>query len=236
MKEQRRQVRGIVPDQFLLEASEKTDNSALRFATLLSIYPEFCQLKKLEATKQGSALFVMLMYQMEALINAFKRKQLSARYISGTAIVSPHFITNLLAHLHLLSDLTHTLEIDKKQQEYFSRITVLVKGNEVSPKALLAYSQAFTHLVLLINEGQSEALLDRYSRIVSNMGEDEFAAFLELDQLSTDGIQGFISGFESSTQDGCRWYYFAHEYSQGYLVCGNTTFARPINASSAQQY
>lgn len=192
-----KEVRGVVPDEFWQAARIKTNETALRFSTLLSVYPELCRLKYMTPNKQSRALFVTLVYQTEAVIHAFKRNQLSAKYLSGNAIIRPHFISNLLGHLSLLGDLTHALEININQLKYFLRLQdALVKGDEVSHTALLVYSQAFTHLLLLINEGQSDEFLDRYSRTVSNLKEDQFDAFLELDQLSTDGIDTFISELE----------------------------------------
>ena len=230
-------VRGEVPDQFWQEAQLKTDITALRFSELLNAYPEFCQLKKMKLDKLGSAVFVTLGYQIEFLMVVLERRLLTARYLARAAMVSPLFAANLLGHLHFLKDLRHTLEMNEKQLEYFSRIeNALLKGDGVSHEALLVYSQAFIHLMLLIDEGYPDYFLDSYSRTISSLTGEQFGDFLELEQLSTTGIPTFLAEIESNTRFECRWHYFGHDHSLKHWVCGNSASVVPANVTHSLQY
>lgn len=226
------EVKGAVPYEYWVEARSRTDVIVARFSALLKTYPEFCELKKLKPSPQASALFVTLAFEIDALIIALERKQLSARYLSETAIARPHFTANLLGHLHLLGDLTHTLEVSEEQLEYFSRIkNSLLKGDSVSHKALLVYSQAFTHLVLLINEGQPDEFLDRYSRILSELKEHQFDHFLELGQLTTDRIATFLLKLKLNIQKECHLHYMGRNCEKKHWVCGNVAFVVDLNGT-----
>ena len=226
------QVRGIVPVDLLVRAELKNEFAKERLSTLVQDYPVLCQLKRLKPDQQQShTLFITLVLQHELLSEALARKQISAKYLSDTAVANPHFTSNLIGHLSLLGNLIHTLEINREQLQYFTRIaSAMVNDSHTNHKTLRVYSQAFGHLVLLINEGYQVSFIDYYSRMISTLKEDQFDQFLALDNHSTGGIEEFLSQIK---QVGvvCHWLYLGAHNDYKALACGNKVYAAPLNRS-----
>lgn len=213
-------------------ASIETRKAVFNFSLLLQKYPALCGLKRLKNDKFTRGTFVTLVYRQNLLQQAFERGQISPEYLSATAVSDPLFTTNLLGHLGLLIEITHTLEINEEQRKYFSRIAkALISGGDISNEALLVYTQAFTHLVLLINEGRADEWLARYSEMIIGLRDDQYQQFLQLELTSTAGIDSFISIYEKVGGDECRWVFFGEHNSQKIWTCGNMAFSRSVNGS-----
>ncbi|KEQ17360.1 hypothetical protein [Endozoicomonas numazuensis] len=190
-------INGTIPNIFWQEALDKTLIAKVEFSMLLEGYPELCQLTSLPFNSLSRAMIPVMIYERNSLSLAIERKQLSANDFAEMALTDPHLATNLLGHMDTLSESVHSLKIRKEQLPYFQRLArALVKDQSSRLEANRAYSKAFCHLILMINEGRSEADLDRYSRVVSSLHETEFPDFLLLDPHSSSSIEFFLNRIE----------------------------------------
>ncbi|WP_062268736.1 hypothetical protein [Endozoicomonas arenosclerae] len=190
-------INGSQPNVYWNEAIRKSTRAAMEFSELLEDHPVLCLLKRLPLNSQTLMMFSTMIHEREALTKAFSTGQLSAGWLTVTAINYPHFTANLLGHMRALGEITHTLSINRTQLTYFQRLAnALVKDQSASLEAQRVYSKAFCHLVLMINEGRGEADLDRYSDIISSLPETDYSDFLLLDQFSTATIDTFLRRIE----------------------------------------
>jgi hypothetical protein len=217
---------------YTAEAREKTDSSAEQFAALLEYYPELCKLKHMHPDRLSNALFSLMMHELKPLHQALKNSQLTAEYFSTTALSSPHFATNLLGQIQLLGSLIYTLEVNEEQKFYFERLArTYMSNDQVSPREIRVYSKAFSHLLLMINEGAAPSLLDRYSRTVSAMDDNQLDEFLLLNQFSTAEIPTFLDQMKPASYTVCHWYYPGQRPGYKVVTCGNTAGSMLANVS-----